>query len=93
MHADVCAPDPRACADRDRRKVGLSPLPAFVPPPEPVPEERKKEILSDPRVVATAARVRSFSLFARAGTQGYNLQDFMPTELFFLGIVPLTIPV
>lgn len=33
------------------------PLPAFVPPPEPVSEERKQEILADPRVVATANRV------------------------------------
>ena len=28
-------------------------------------------------------------LLSRAGTQGYNLQDFIPTGLFFLGNIPL----
>lgn len=45
------------CADRDRSKAGLTPIPAFVPPPEPVSEERKKEILSDPRVTVPVSRV------------------------------------
>lgn len=52
------------CVDRDRRKVGLKPLPAFVPPPEPVSEERKKEILADPRITAVAARVCSLPPFS-----------------------------
>lgn len=37
-------------ADTERRRAGLRPMPAWVPPPEPVPEERVKEILADPRV-------------------------------------------
>jgi ribosome modulation factor len=36
--------------------VGIRPMPAFVPPPPPVSEERKQEILADPRVQAQQKR-------------------------------------
>lgn len=43
-------------ADSERRRVGLRPMPAWVPPPAPVPEERAKEILADPRVQEEQSR-------------------------------------
>lgn len=39
-----------AMTDRNRWRVGLQPFPRAVPPPAPVSEQRKKEILADPRV-------------------------------------------
>eukprot|EP00892_Ulva_mutabilis_P007202 jgi/Ulvmu1/4854/UM020_0140.1 len=42
--------------DTERRRAGLRPMPAWVPPPEPVPEERVKEILADPRVQEQLSR-------------------------------------
>lgn len=44
--------EPR-CADRLRGRVGLPPLAPFVEPPAPVSDDRKTEILADPRVVAS----------------------------------------
>ena len=47
-----------AVADADRQSVGLLPMPAYCEPPPPVTEERKAEILADPRVQAAAERNR-----------------------------------
>ncbi|GBF93005.1 hypothetical protein Rsub_05616 [Raphidocelis subcapitata] len=44
--------------DANRWRVGLPPFPRAVPPPAPPTEERKAEILADPRVAAAAARDR-----------------------------------
>ncbi|KAL4457749.1 hypothetical protein ABPG75_012614 [Micractinium tetrahymenae] len=44
--------------DRHRPRIGLEPFPAPAPPPPPVTAERKKEILSDVRVIRSVAAGR-----------------------------------
>ena len=46
----------RLVRDSRRPTIGLNPFPAPVPPPAPPSEERKTEILNDPRVKATVDR-------------------------------------
>ena len=60
-------------ADNVRTRVGVLPFPAPVPAPAPVSQERKEEILNDPRVKAAQPRVD-------AGKAGGRVRDADETD-------------
>ena len=53
---------------------------------------RGKAMLSILGPSGAGGGLRSY-VISSAGTQGYNVQGFIPTGLFFLGNIPLYIPV
>jgi hypothetical protein len=56
----------KLCEDRLRRKVGLPPMPEWVPPPPPLSEMQQKKVLQDPRVVQASSRNKEVAEKARA---------------------------